>query len=289
MSEYIKLFNNHNEYTAFTQTEDFVKPNVSHCITENEMHYNPINANGHAYVNLGLPSGTLWATMNIGANSETDYGFYFQWGDINGYTAEQVTGSPQEKAFSWADYKYANGRYNKLTKYCNKATYGNDGFTDNLTTLELSDDAARANWGGDWEIPSKEQIRELISGTTNGSVDGNGIFTIFAWDENTKFSAPTENTASTGNHFSGVAGQLYFNSNIDLSDALAGGAYLFFPAACHIANGVFQSESTCYYWSNSFDVEYEPNTSPSLGVLEWGQSVYFLTRSYGLSVRGVLG
>ena len=41
MGKYIKLFNNHAEYTAFTQTDDFIKPNVSHCVQQNEVHYNP--------------------------------------------------------------------------------------------------------------------------------------------------------------------------------------------------------------------------------------------------------
>lgn len=50
----------------------------------------PINANGHEYVDLGLPSGTLWANMNVGANSETDNGLYFAWGETTGYTADQI-------------------------------------------------------------------------------------------------------------------------------------------------------------------------------------------------------
>lgn len=64
-------------------------PNVSLCAQENEVYYNPIHDqfNGHAYVDLGLPSGTLWATMNVGANSPTDYGLYFAWGETQGYTS----------------------------------------------------------------------------------------------------------------------------------------------------------------------------------------------------------
>ena len=53
----------------------------------------------HEYVDLGFPNGTLWATMNVGANSETDYGLYFQWGDTQGYTAEQVGSGENQKYF----------------------------------------------------------------------------------------------------------------------------------------------------------------------------------------------
>lgn len=128
--------------------------------------------NGHAYVDLGLPSGTLWATCNVGANKPEDVGLYFQWGDTQGYTAEQVGTDEGKKQFSqWGiDYKYSDGggnndTYYNLTKYCNKTQYGKDGFTDTLVTLELKDDAVRANMGGDWRMPLYEELMELILNT----------------------------------------------------------------------------------------------------------------------------
>jgi len=102
----------------------------------------------HSYVDLGLPSGTKWATMNIGAEKETDYGLYFAWGETQGYT-----GITDEKQFSWDDYKYGTSSSN-LTKYNS---------TDGLTTLEPSDDAATVNWGGKWKMPTVEQINELLN------------------------------------------------------------------------------------------------------------------------------
>ena len=102
--------------------------------------------NSHTYVDLGLPSGTKWATMNIGAEKETDYGLYFAWGETQGYS-----GITDEKKFSWDDYKY--GTRTNLTKYNS---------TDGLTTLEPSDDAATVNWGGKWRMPTVEQINELL-------------------------------------------------------------------------------------------------------------------------------
>lgn len=88
------------------------------------------NANGHDYVEIG---GIKWATMNIGANSVTDYGLYFQWGDIQGYTASQVGSGTGQKYFGWADYKYGNGTSSPgatgMTKY---------NATDSKTVLDLS-------------------------------------------------------------------------------------------------------------------------------------------------------
>ena len=114
------------------------------------MHYNPYvdPTNGHSYVDLGLPSGTKWATMNIGAEKETDYGLYFAWGETQGYS-----GITDEKQFSWDDYKYGTSTSN-LTKYNS---------TDGLTTLEPSDDAATVNWGGKWKMPTIEQVNELLN------------------------------------------------------------------------------------------------------------------------------
>lgn len=104
----------------------------------------------HEYVDLGLPSGTLWATCNVGANNEWESGYYFAWGE----TSPKTT-------YDWTPYKYANGNYDKLTKYCTKEEYGNNGFTDSRTILESSDDAATANWGSDWCMPTFDQINEL--------------------------------------------------------------------------------------------------------------------------------
>ena len=62
MGEYLKKFNSHSEYETFKQSQQYIEPNVSVCVTENDIHYNPIAAVVHEYVDLGLPSGTLWAT-----------------------------------------------------------------------------------------------------------------------------------------------------------------------------------------------------------------------------------
>ena len=118
----------------------------------------------HAYVDLGLPSGTLWATCNVGANVPEAHGDYFAWGETQPKTT-----------YNWGTYRYCNGNYDQLTKYCNNSEFGYNGFTDNLTTLLPEDDAATVNWGEEWRMPTKEQWQELFQTTTNIWTTPNGM------------------------------------------------------------------------------------------------------------------
>ena len=119
-----------------------------------------INNNGYDYVDLCLPSGALWATMNVGADKPSDCGLYFQWGDTVGYTKEQVG---KEKLFNSGDYKLnPSGDGKTFTKY---KTTGE--------VLALEDDAAHIHMGGDWHIPSPEQIQELIDNTEASFITSN--------------------------------------------------------------------------------------------------------------------
>jgi len=119
-------------------------------------------------VDLELPSGTLWAAFNVGATKPEEYGLYFAWGETQGY------GAKESHYFGWNSYKWCNGSGKSLTKYNSKAEYG---MVDNKTTLDLEDDAAHANWGGQWHMPTNEQINELKSNcysewTTQKGVEG---------------------------------------------------------------------------------------------------------------------
>jgi hypothetical protein len=107
----------------------------------------------HEYVDLGLPSGLLWATCNVGAETPEEYGDYFSWGETTpkGY-------------YSWDNYQYGDG--STITKYT-----GSDG----LTTLLPEDDAATANWGNDWRMPTKEEFQELYNNTTVTWTQQNGV------------------------------------------------------------------------------------------------------------------
>ncbi len=104
--------------------------------------------NGYEYVDLGLPSGTLWATCNVGANKPEEYGDYFAWGETN-----------NKSAYVWFTYKYCVGDFSTLTKYC--LNIDNETF-DNKVFLDSSDDAACVNWGGKWRLPTPKEQKELI-------------------------------------------------------------------------------------------------------------------------------
>ncbi len=117
-------------------------------------------------VDLGLPSGTLWASMNVGASSPEDYGAYFAWGETTPQSSNQ---------YYWDLYKWCNGSETTLTKYCTDSEYGNNGFTDGKTSLDMEDDAAHASWGGRWRMPTKAEFEELLSNTTSEWTTLNGV------------------------------------------------------------------------------------------------------------------
>ena len=125
----------------------------------------------YEYVDLGLESGTSWATCNIGAETETDYGIYFQWGETSGVSGSLV-GKYSDEIYDWTHYKHCNGSSDTLTKYNNDSRYGT---VDNKTTLESVDDAATQIMGSDCRIPTQTEWQELLSGTTNAWTQVNGV------------------------------------------------------------------------------------------------------------------
>ena len=122
----------------------------------------------HEYVDLGLPSGTLWATCNIGAENSWEYGDYFAWGETTGHNSDMTS-------FSWENYKHCNGSYNTMKKYCTSSSYGT---VDNKTELDPEDDAAYVNWGSEWRMPSHAQLLELVNSsyTTITWTTLNGVY-----------------------------------------------------------------------------------------------------------------
>ena len=104
-------------------------------------------------VDLGL--SVKWASCNIGATSPEQYGDYFAWGEI-----------VIKNDYSWSNYKWCKGSYNTLTKYCTNSHSGYNQFKDNKTTLDLEDDAAYVNWGGNWRMPTYQELEELINNCT---------------------------------------------------------------------------------------------------------------------------
>ena len=169
---YLKEFSTENEYLTYRNDKDkYLKPNVSLCDDNGNVYYNyppKPKPNGHDYVDLGLPSGTLWATCNVGASKPSDYGLYFQWGDTSGYTFDQVGNGEGQKKFDWADYKWR----------LSGDSFDNVAFTKYATEgakLELEDDAAHVNMGGSWHMPTPKQIRELINETDNTRTTQDGV------------------------------------------------------------------------------------------------------------------
>ena len=111
------------------------------------------NVGGHEYVDLGLPSGRLWAACNIGAENPESYGSYFAWGEI-----------ATKNSYDWSNYQWCGGTYNTLTKYNTNSSYGT---VDNKTVLDMTDDVAREKWGHDWRMPTADEWQELYDNTTS--------------------------------------------------------------------------------------------------------------------------
>ena len=166
MGKFISNFETTAELEAFSATTDFGRPHVSLTKDDSKIHFFEDPYKGHQYVEIG---GLKWATMNVGANSITDYGLYFQWGDTQGYTASQVGSGEGQKYFGWSDYKYSDNGTTAMTKYNS---------TDGKTVLDLDDDAAQGAWGGSWKMPTFEEFETLSAETTNVWVynyNGSGV------------------------------------------------------------------------------------------------------------------
>ena len=133
------------------------------------------------WVDLGLPSGLLWAKENVGGTSWSgDSNYLFAWGDT----------TYRERGFRWCTYRFTEGDapmrgssmygsepvdYGKLTKYCTNPKYGKNGLADNLTTLQPEDDAATVGWGKGARIPTVEDWKELKDNTTAKWIAEDGI------------------------------------------------------------------------------------------------------------------
>lgn len=319
MSKYLRIFNNHSAYTTFTGTSEFIKPNVSLCNNENELHYNrliiptgvslnkssvnlqpnetetlvatltpsgafsdnivwsssdetvatvsqaglvtyvgesgnvtiTVTVNGsltatcnvsstpsHDYVEIG---GVKWATMNVGANSVTDYGLYFQWGDTQGYTFSQFE---TDKTFDFKNYKWTEDDGSTFTKY-NGSDY---------TVLQPSDDAVTAAWGGNWRMPTSEEFQALMDATTYELTE-----------------------------YDGIRGLLC----IDKTDS---SKVLFLPCAGEgIENSLVDDGGGAEYWSGSLDSRYVSN-AVGIRINDDNEDWYYSEYRYaGLPVRGVIG
>lgn len=182
-----------------------------------------VGAQTREYIDLGFPSGTLWATCNVGANSPEEFGDHFAWGETE----------PKEH-FSWDNYKWvkptSNGkRFSKYVPYIDVS-----GFTDGKRWLLPEDDAATANWGSEWRTPTYDQMRELIDNTTSEMKTVNGRRGLVLTSKKNRKSIffPGDNQQGIG---------IYWNINI-ITD---GGVYdearvMFFSNTTHVKHSYYQ-------------------------------------------------
>ena len=209
--------------------------------------------NGHEYIDMG--NGLKWATMNVGADKPEEYGDYFSWGEVK----------PKE-SFTWDNYKWMASGQSK-PDYINKYTVddGQSGASwydakgkfigDNKTELDLEDDAARANWGGSWRMPTDKEwawLRDNCIWTWQRELqDGNGIIVQVAG-----YTVKSKN----GSIFLPAAGYRYGDASYD-----------------YVTSGD--------YWSSSLS-EYSYSAS---GISFTSDRVYSVNnyRMYGFSVRPV--
>ena len=195
--------------------------------------------NGHAYVDLGLPSGLKWATCNVGASKPEEYGDYFAWGDTvpyyeSGHAQDNLKtygkdDKKKEYGYAWTTYKWCEGSYTTLNKYCNNSNYGYNDFQDSKTTLDAEDDAAGYKWGGSWRMPTKADWDELLD------------------NKNCKW-----NWIDAGNtEFGGIAGYKVTSQKEGYKDR-----FIFLPAAgCRYGSYLYFVGSFGGYWSSSLDTD----------------------------------
>ena len=205
------------------------------------------------FVDLALPSETLWGKYNVGVNphklnkAQDWYGGYYAWGEIE-----------EKQNYNWDTYKYANDDYDKLIKYCNDADYNDNGIkADNLVTLQDEDDVAVQTNNLSWNIkmPTKEQFNELKKYTTS------------KWVENYQ-------------RINGLNGRI-FTSDVN-------GNEIFIPAAGYRAgSSVYDVGFHCSLWSRSL---YSTTLSDAYYLHFYSTECYLNAnyRCYGFSVRPVL-
>ncbi len=262
--------------------------------------------NGYAWVDLGLSSGLKWATCNVGAANPWDCGDYFAWGETVGYGKSDPSnahnyayGNTYVKTYYyWDTYKWCSGTSGyTLTKYNNDIYYGS--VVDNNAVLDLADDAARANMGGSWRMPTRAEQNELIGNCYcewTDSYNGKGVKGYIVYkvkDASDKGKAKLLNEEGKYSIY-GIDEDGMIFAYDDYLSALAASyslsdVHIFLPAAgCRNESDLDYAGANGYYWSSSLGDYYGPMTAYDLyfdsGCVVPNDSSY---RYYGQSVRGV--
>lgn len=270
---YIQLSADGVKITGINEALEDYLPLFGGTMTGNITFKSAPDSNGHEYVDLGLPSGNLWAKYNIGANTEEEAGLRFQWGDTQGYTAEQVGDGEGLKAFDWADYKFSiDGSSSKFSKY-------ND--SDSKTVLDPEDDAAHVNMGGNWRMPTLDECKELCLNTD--------IYLVPTEGEEIQGTAQKQNGNVNINWASQAQGTLKGVKFCKKGDKQT---YMFVPASGRAYDGSVQKVSkNGYLWSSSRVAGFSSILVTSawlFGFDAFDGYVGNTGRRYGHPVRGVL-
>ena len=223
--------NSNYTFTNWTENGGVVstQANYSFTVNGNRTLVANFNYNGggtHEYVDLGLPSGTLWAICNVGASTPEEYGDYFAWGEIQ-----------PKSVYDWNTYLYCNGSSHTLTKYCNNSSYGYNGYTDTLAVLLPEDDAATVYWGNDWRMPTQAEWQELLNNTTHIWTTQNGVYgRLFTATNGNSLFLPTAGYLIGTSHYNEVYGY-YWSSSLNTVYPFEAWDFDFNSGYCSMYNG----------------------------------------------------
>ena len=187
----------------------------------------------YEWVDLGLPSGTLWATCNLGAYGKPEnYGNFFAWSNTT-----------LMALFNWSAHWYSNGNTNELTKYCSQSYDGFNGYVDTLTVLQPNDDAATAHWGEGWRMPTKAEWDELrnkssftwteVNGVNGGLFTGPNGNTIFLPAAGLRCEGTEPHQEGSTQFNVGIEG-FYWSSSLSISDPISAWVFDFYSDGCYI-------------------------------------------------------
>ncbi len=232
----------------------------------NDIDIKAIFISAKATIDLGLTSGTQWAVCNVGASLPWEFGDYIAWGE-----------TAAKSYYDWNTYKYCEGTDGSFTKYCNTSYYGKDGFTDNLSVLEATDDAATTNWGAEYATPTIAEWAELVK-------ECYWVRTSDYYGKNVSgyivYKAKTNSDKGKKVYIGEYPSESYTPFD----------KHIFLPAAyCYHLSSFWTKGCDGAYWSAT--LQESPNTHIAKGLAFWSNSIEVTNggsgRATGLSVRPV--
>ena len=207
---------------------------------------------------IDMGNGLKWANMNVGAESVTGYGDYFAWGETMPYYQDgHAQDNPctnwivGKSGYDWTSYSWCSGTSTSMIKYCKSASYG---YVDDKTVLEGTHDAACANWGGTWRMPTNADWEWLIEHCAWQWTRQNGVWGMLV---TSKIEGYTSNS-------------------------------IFLPAAgCRMDDGHYNASERGFYWSASLDDNYSNGARHVLFYSGADPSTKYESRYWGFSIRPV--